>query len=110
MIRLPPRSTRTDTLFPYTTLFRSTHPPRDRVYAPRAFSAVHLAGRNGHPARTFRTPYKHALHQFPPFSREIRPEQVEVSRSYSSTLITTTTGRPCFSTVTGSAKIGRAHV
>src|SRR3546814_6414146 len=24
MIRLPPRSTRTDTLFPYTTLFRST--------------------------------------------------------------------------------------
>src|SRR3546814_1212445 len=26
MIRQPPRSTRTDTLFPYTTLFRS-HPP-----------------------------------------------------------------------------------
>src|SRR3546814_10398571 len=25
MIRLPPRSTRTDTLFPYTTLFRSGH-------------------------------------------------------------------------------------
>src|SRR3546814_1527662 len=25
MIRLPPRSTRTDTLFPYTTLFRSIH-------------------------------------------------------------------------------------
>src|SRR3546814_16595087 len=25
MIRLPPRSTRTDTLFPYTTLFRSVH-------------------------------------------------------------------------------------
>src|SRR3546814_15693435 len=28
MIRRPPRSTRTDTLFPYTTLFRSSHPPR----------------------------------------------------------------------------------
>src|SRR3546814_2384323 len=28
MIRLPPRSTRTDTLFPYTTLFRSS--PRSR--------------------------------------------------------------------------------
>src|SRR3546814_10203296 len=27
MIRRPPRSTRTDTLFPYTTLFRST--PKD---------------------------------------------------------------------------------
>src|SRR3546814_9628683 len=28
MIRRPPRSTRTDTLFPYTTLFRSMHPSR----------------------------------------------------------------------------------
>src|SRR3546814_12395233 len=26
MIRRPPRSTRTDTLFPYTTLFRSSEP------------------------------------------------------------------------------------
>src|SRR3546814_1480269 len=31
MIRRPPRSTRTDTLFPYTTLFRSTH---DRGASP----------------------------------------------------------------------------
>src|SRR3546814_6871467 len=29
MIRRPPRSTRTDTLFPYTTLFRS--PPKDQL-------------------------------------------------------------------------------
>src|SRR3546814_17238457 len=28
MIRRPPRSTRTDTLFPYTTLFRSAQPER----------------------------------------------------------------------------------
>src|SRR3546814_6640728 len=28
MIRRPPRSTRTDTLFPYTTLFRSDHAQR----------------------------------------------------------------------------------
>src|SRR3546814_1046355 len=28
MIRRPPRSTRTDTLFPYTTLFRSISPDR----------------------------------------------------------------------------------
>src|SRR3546814_1433577 len=28
MIRRPPRSTRTDTLFPYTTLFRSSRPAR----------------------------------------------------------------------------------
>src|SRR3546814_11979895 len=30
MIRRPPRSTRTDTLFPYTTLFRSLSPGIDR--------------------------------------------------------------------------------
>src|SRR3546814_1008526 len=31
MIRRPPRSTRTDTLFPYTTLFRSRAPFRPRA-------------------------------------------------------------------------------
>src|SRR3546814_7780176 len=31
MIRRPPRSTRTDTLFPYTTLFRSAIFPHPRV-------------------------------------------------------------------------------
>src|SRR3546814_5720031 len=31
MIRRPPRSTRTDTLFPYTTLFRSQHQPGSRA-------------------------------------------------------------------------------
>src|SRR3546814_5277172 len=43
MIRRPPRSTRTDTLFPYTTLFRS------RVPADR----THVAGRRVglHPRR-----------------------------------------------------------
>src|SRR3546814_2375652 len=44
MIRRPPRSTRTDTLFPYTTLFRSRFPPvrlipretsKDRALAER---------------------------------------------------------------------------
>src|SRR3546814_1356279 len=44
MIRRPPRSTRTDTLFPYTTLFRSArerrgvghqHHPRARVHRLR---------------------------------------------------------------------------
>src|SRR3546814_19843820 len=36
MLRLPPRSTRTDTLFPYTTLFRS---PRSRIQ--REIPALH---------------------------------------------------------------------
>src|SRR3546814_11571480 len=37
MIRPPPRSTRTDTLFPYTTLFRPTAPRRPGTsFRPRA--------------------------------------------------------------------------
>src|SRR3546814_14700539 len=35
MIRRPPRSTRTDTLFPYTTLFRSTGPAAGGLDAER---------------------------------------------------------------------------
>src|SRR3546814_11890817 len=31
MLRRPPRSTRTDTLFPYTTLFRSSFASGDRI-------------------------------------------------------------------------------
>src|SRR3546814_1882284 len=38
MIRRPPRSTRTDTLFPYTTLFRSPISARARWAAPPAWS------------------------------------------------------------------------
>src|SRR3546814_1339714 len=50
MIRPPPRSTRTDTLFPYTTLFRSigktqglasqcrTHPAQDSAHARHQFT------------------------------------------------------------------------
>src|SRR3546814_7682541 len=34
MIRRPPRSTRTDTLFPYTTLFRSPDGPLSPVCSP----------------------------------------------------------------------------
>src|SRR3546814_15316831 len=37
MIRRPPRSTRTDTLFPYTTLFRS---PRIRAHRARTRRAM----------------------------------------------------------------------
>src|SRR3546814_20581525 len=47
MIRRPPRSTRTDTLFPYTTLFRS---PAPSLSAPERRSVdaldIHLATRN----------------------------------------------------------------
>src|SRR3546814_1429060 len=41
MIRRPPRSTRTDTLFPYTTLFRSTARPRSRGSNARRRKSLH---------------------------------------------------------------------
>src|SRR3546814_6481896 len=42
MIRHPPRSPRTDTLFPYTTLFRSTAVGADRVVMPPPGFDQHL--------------------------------------------------------------------
>src|SRR3546814_1590664 len=58
MIRRPPRSTRTDTLFPYTTLFRSLdlRNPKIGVYgaaarafllAAKSFQASPIFGHNG---------------------------------------------------------------
>src|SRR3546814_7915928 len=49
MIRRPPRSTRTDTLFPYTTLFRSAPPRRvpDHLYHGKG----RTTGRCGRPRR-----------------------------------------------------------
>src|SRR3546814_9190261 len=54
MIRRPPRSTRTDTLFPYTTLFRSClvlgrifPPPQCRWWKRATPHARHPAGRAG---------------------------------------------------------------
>src|SRR3546814_5189076 len=43
MIRRPPRSTRTDTLFPYTTLFRSLH-ALHREAGDGVFERVHHRG------------------------------------------------------------------
>src|SRR3546814_3422667 len=40
MIRRPPRSTRTDTLFPYTTLFRSAHAVDDAGTSARCARAL----------------------------------------------------------------------
>src|SRR3546814_2806113 len=55
MIRRPPRSTRTDTLFPYTTLFRSPDRRRGRPEnphpgAPRRGAEALCAGRRAAPA------------------------------------------------------------
>src|SRR3546814_8130735 len=53
MIRLPPRSTRTDTLLPYTTLFRSAAgPSRAAASRPRRASRIVTARRRAGPNRS----------------------------------------------------------
>src|SRR3546814_3495305 len=47
MIRRPPRSTRTDTLFPYTTLFRSRLPPG--AAAKASVTSHHSKALGGYP-------------------------------------------------------------
>src|SRR3546814_2697487 len=49
MIRRPPRSTRTDTLFPYTTLFRSPAVERAAAVEEQRRDPVRIAGM--HPER-----------------------------------------------------------
>src|SRR3546814_18571489 len=58
MIRRPPRSTRTDTLFPYTTLFRSARPRRlagVSRHHPRRDERRPDAGGRDRPARASRS-------------------------------------------------------
>src|SRR3546814_19687463 len=50
MIRRPPRSTRTDTLFPYTTLFRSPRGRRRRRWQPDGRDPGDRGGGGGLPA------------------------------------------------------------
>src|SRR3546814_11653006 len=44
MIRRPPRSTRTDTLFPYTTLFRSACVERTALLVDQRFGKIEEVG------------------------------------------------------------------
>src|SRR3546814_13726993 len=53
MIRRPPRSTRTDTLFPYTTLFRSRPPGRSATGPAAAAPGRRCAPGTGVRARRF---------------------------------------------------------
>src|SRR3546814_19940376 len=57
MIRRPPRSTRTDTLFPYTTLFRSL-PLRSRALKPAAGEARALQSGDDRRVASHIFPYK----------------------------------------------------
>src|SRR3546814_8328622 len=83
MIRRPPRSTRTDTLFPYTTLFRSLGVRSGRPRVPNAAPHPLVSPRSGFPSLSGRRP-----------ARDAGPP-----------------GRPGVRSVPrGDRKIGRAHV
>src|SRR3546814_18689685 len=60
MRRRPPRSTRTDTLFPYTTLFRSIGPPPVVERAPSELLDQQIAQHHVHRLAVFR----HGLSEF----------------------------------------------
>src|SRR3546814_3209448 len=72
MIRRPPRSTRTDTLFPYTTLFRSDDHDLSPRYAANAsndsraghFAVIHAAGGELADFKEGRTSVEQALQAF----------------------------------------------
>src|SRR3546814_17300184 len=63
MIRRPPRSTRTDTLFPYTTLFRSTGLRADA--GPHRARPLGRARRSGHRDRAALRGVDHRLRAGP---------------------------------------------
>src|SRR3546814_10567564 len=76
MIRRPPRSTRTDTLFPYTTLFRS---PSAHVRPGHCQDEVReiLGGRMGNhsPARTPPDRFQRLAHAGETVCRAVRSEE-----------------------------------
>src|SRR3546814_15655109 len=85
MIRRPPRSTRTDTLFPYTTLFRSAggdrRPARTAASDPRlpraCETAQHLYRQAAGDGQSRHRP---RAHQLPPGGRGDRAPGVERSQ------------------------------
>src|SRR3546814_17797736 len=77
MIRRPPRSTRTDTLFPYTPLFRSQrHRRRDRGEAHHALLARRQEGGRRDPRRRSQRPRDRPRRQ----ALFLQPRRVPLSR------------------------------
>src|SRR3546814_10375651 len=112
MIRLPPRSTRTDTLVPYTTLFRSARQPRGARLGqhgegdgPRARLPAHRSGdpdprRDGHLALD---PARRSLRRRPPPALRRRPRRGELYDRRPRR------ARPPLTVRAADTQIGRAH-
>src|SRR3546814_8052706 len=75
MIRRPPRSTRTDTLVPYTTLFRSDRHERDMLYGPTNEEMITDIFRNT--VKSYKDLPKNLYHIQWKFRDEVRPRRSE---------------------------------
>src|SRR3546814_13613559 len=115
MLLRPPRSTRTDTLFPYTTLFRSGRPTPLQVYGPEGVARVVTGFQE---AYALDAGYRTAHH-----GADFLPPALEQMQAHTLTLSTDGTPTPAFTdgdlhvTVfpvdhrpVEPAEIGRAHV
>src|SRR3546814_15069082 len=77
MLRLPPRSTRTDTLFPYTTLFRSL---RAVILGDRPAPFAALARRIAQPRKAFALrPAIHVVEEFAALFRDRKSTRLNSS-------------------------------
>src|SRR3546814_13451221 len=109
MIRRPPRSTRTDTLFPYTTLFRSVGYLPDRLSAVARHADAQRADRRRNAARAaamriFRARgAEPAAHHGRARARPLQPAAVHPRRRADDV-------RPAQPAVRPGVEIGRAHV
>src|SRR3546814_4006136 len=72
MIRRPPRSTRTDTLFPYTTLFRSVHEYQESTPSPD--------GSGKEPVTTFKLAIGDRVNQLEDGKFMLVQSQIELTR------------------------------
>src|SRR3546814_4858804 len=72
MIRRPPRSNRTDTLFPYTTLFRSTNRVLTRI--ARQVLCRFPDGFPGRPSQWLGNPVREALTQLAEPAKRLREQ------------------------------------
>src|SRR3546814_17214785 len=81
----PPRSTRTDTLFPYTTRFRSDYPPEDRAHVPSEDIDVH-GGRKLHVPKALKGVAVFSLKRLCAEARGA-PDYLAIARKYHTVII-----------------------
>src|SRR3546814_18935856 len=98
MIRRPPRSTRTDTLFPYTTLFRS----HEALHLFKLLYRVPVRAKTQKPRRPTGPPGHHTQSAMFKLKKPVQGQRLGCSP--------TTSPRVAAAIPPDSVQIGRAHV